>query len=196
MNKRIIYLLTLVFVTLLFAFFPRISFAQGNYSCVWNQFQGSCATSSHCDAGYHPGSFCLNLGTDEVNCRANQTVFRECSPDSTPAPPSGGGGSQNISSEILCGDGGINTAIGCIPFGNRAAMLRFFVTWGIGIGGGIAFLMLVIAGFQFMTSSGDPKKIQASKELVSAAIAGIVMLILSVFILRVIGVNILGVLGN
>lgn len=42
-----------------------------------------------------------------------------------------------------------------------------------------------------MTSSGDPNKLKAGQELLTAAISGIIMLIFSVFILKVIGVDIL-----
>ncbi len=49
-----------------------------------------------------------------------------------------------------------------------------------------------MAGFQITTSSGDPKRLQAGKELLTSAIAGLLLLILSAFILRLIGVDILG----
>jgi hypothetical protein len=53
----------------------------------------------------------------------------------------------------------------------------------VGFGGGIAFILMVYAGFMIMTSSGDPKRLTAGKELLTAAIA----------ILRLIGVELLGV---
>ncbi len=64
----------------------------------------------------------------------------------------------------------------------------------MGIAGGAAFLLIVVAGFQIITSSGDPKRLQAGKELLTAAIAGLVLLIFSLFILRLIGVDVLGIL--
>lgn len=89
---------------------------------------------------------------------------------------------------------GIDTAIGCVPaLSDSSSLSTFILNWAIGIGGGIAFLLILFAGFQIMTSSGDPQRLKAGQELLTAAISGIIMLIFSVFILRVIGVNILGI---
>lgn len=65
----------------------------------------------------------------------------------------------------------------------------------MGIGGGIALLLILVAGFQIMTSNGIPEKIQAGKELMTSAITGLLLLIFSVFILRFIGVDVLGLKG-
>ncbi len=94
---------------------------------------------------------------------------------------------------IQCGSGGINTAIGCIPYSDTNAFAGFFLRWGIGIGGGIAFLLIVYAGFMIMSSSGNPERLKAGQELLTSAIGGLILLIFSIFILRVIGVNILGI---
>ena len=115
----------------------------------------------------------------------------ECDPSGNgtcniPIPPS-------TSNTALCRDGvSINTAIGCIPVSNTNAFISFLLRWGIGIAGGIAFLLILFAGFQIITSGGDPKKLQAGKELLTSAIAGLLLLIFSIFILRLVGVNILG----
>lgn len=91
------------------------------------------------------------------------------------------------------GKKGIDTAIGCIPVENSDALIGFILRWAIGVGGGIAFLLIVFAGFQIMTSAGNPERLQAGRELLTSAIAGLILLIFSVFILRIIGVNILGI---
>jgi hypothetical protein len=97
----------------------------------------------------------------------------------------------------LCpGDTGIQTAIGCIPvLGGQQAFLEFILTWAIGVGGGIAFLLIVYAGFLIMTSQGNPERLKAGQELLTAAISGVVLLVLSVFILNIIGVKILEIPG-
>lgn len=91
-----------------------------------------------------------------------------------------------------CPGHAINTAIGCIPIGDTNEFVGFILRWAIGIGGGIAFLLIVVAGFQIMSSGGNPEKLQAGKELMTSAITGVIMLIFSVFILKVIGIDILG----
>lgn len=90
---------------------------------------------------------------------------------------------------------GIDTAIGCIPVEDTTAFVTFLLRWAVGIGGGIAFILLVVSGFMIMTGSGNPEKVQAGKELTTSAIMGLIMIIFSVFILKVIGVDILKLPG-
>lgn len=90
------------------------------------------------------------------------------------------------------GQGFVNTAIGCIPFDviNRTA--AFFLAWGIGIGGGVSLLVMSIASFQFALSGGNPQRVQSAKSLFMSALGGMLFLLLSVFLLRFIGVDVLG----
>ena len=106
-------------------------------------------------------------------------------------------GQQSLSSgsgSITCdGDGlTIDTAIGCIPIGDPAALSTFFLKWAVGIGGGIAFLLMLYAGFIIMTSTGNPEKIKSGQQLLTSAVAGLLMIVFSVFILRFIGIDLLG----
>lgn len=112
------------------------------------------------------------------------------------SPAGQGSTNQQPSAEVTCGSGtgtGINTAIGCIPINNTNALVNFILGWALGIAGGIAFLLILVAGFQITTSRGDPNRLKAGQELLTSAIAGLVLLIFSIFILRVIGFNILGI---
>lgn len=88
----------------------------------------------------------------------------------------------------------ITTAIGCIPT-NPTELIGVLLRIGTGIGGGIAFLLILFGGFQVITSTGNPEKLNAGKELVGSAITGLLLILFSVFILRIIGVNILGIPG-
>jgi hypothetical protein len=94
-----------------------------------------------------------------------------------------------------CEEGSINTAIGCIPINNTDEFIGFILKWAIGVGGGIAFLLIILAGFQIMTSAGNPDRLKAGQELMTSAIAGLILLIFSVFILKIIGVDILELPG-
>ncbi len=98
--------------------------------------------------------------------------------------------------DIKCGSNGISTAIGCIPVlapDDGASMVNFLIRWAIGIGGGIAFLLILYGGFMVMTSAGNPERLKAGQELLGSAISGVVLLIFSVFLLNLIGVKILGI---
>lgn len=89
--------------------------------------------------------------------------------------------------------GEIYTAIGCIPVISNPKFTEFLIKWGVGIGGLIAFLLIVYSGFLVMTSAGDPKKLAAGKQLITAAISGLILLITGAFLLRLFGVDILGI---
>jgi hypothetical protein len=92
-----------------------------------------------------------------------------------------------------CGSSGIDTAIGCLDVLNSSpeTFLGEILRWAVGVGSGIAFLFIVYSGFLIMTASGDPKKMQAGREVMTSAISGLVLIILSVFVLNIFGVDIL-----
>ena len=86
------------------------------------------------------------------------------------------------------------TAVGCIET-NPSKFIGQILGIGIGIGGGIAFLLILFGGFQILMSAGNPEKLNAGKELITSAVTGLLIIIFSIFILRVIGVNIFGLPG-
>lgn len=92
-----------------------------------------------------------------------------------------------------CGENSIETAIGCIPVSDTNQFMSWILGWAVGVGGGIAFLLIVYASFMIMTSQGDPTRLKAGQELLTSAISGLIMLIFSVFILNFIGIDILGI---
>lgn len=98
-----------------------------------------------------------------------------------------------VKSYLCDNETGIDTAIGCIPINDTTALMAFVLRWALGIAGGIAILLIIASAFIIMTASGDPKKTQGGKELLTAAISGLVLIIFSVFILQLIGVTILDI---
>ncbi len=58
----------------------------------------------------------------------------------------------------------------------------------LGLAGIILFIMLLTGGFKYITSGGDPKKLESAKNTLTYAIGGIVAVALSYLILRFIGV--------
>ncbi len=89
---------------------------------------------------------------------------------------------------------GIWTAIGCIQR-NSTSILQTFITLGLNIGGGVATIMLLIGGFTFSISQGDPKKTGEAKEMITSALIGLLFIIFSVTILQFIGVTVLHIPG-
>ena len=95
-----------------------------------------------------------------------------------------------------CGEDepGILTAIGCVrtsPVGFTKDFLRFM----LGIGGGLAFLMMLLGAFQMLTSAGNPDTLHAGRERLTSAIIGLLIIIFSVLLLQIVGVGILTIPG-
>lgn len=88
----------------------------------------------------------------------------------------------------------INTALGCVP-----VKIDSFVTWLLptlfGVAGGIAFLLMVYGFISLATSGGQPDKVKGAKETITSAITGLVVSIFSLFILRLIMVDIIKLPG-
>lgn len=89
----------------------------------------------------------------------------------------------------------INTALGCIPVKDTNEFVKWVLGWALGIAGGIAFLLILGSGFIIMTASGKPEQLQHGRELLTAAISGLILIIFSVFLLQLIGVQILNIPG-
>lgn len=107
----------------------------------------------------------------------------------------GGGGTGGPPTTCSSGMQGIDTALGCIPTENITEFIKWFLSWAIGIAGGIAFLLILSSGFQIMTSSGNPDKLKGGQEQLTAAVSGLMFIIFAVFLLRLIGVEILQIPG-
>jgi hypothetical protein len=89
------------------------------------------------------------------------------------------------------GEYGIDTAIGCIPVQNTTSFMAFMTRFAISIAGGIGFFLIIVASFQILASGGNADRLKSGKELLIAAVIGIVLAIFSVFVLEFIGVRIL-----
>lgn len=118
--------------------------------------------------------------------------------------------SQQSAGEAVCGsvkekqaectqcfnDGGAWTAFNCVgKGGDPGSFVAWLLQLGTGLGGGIAFLLILVSGFQRITSAGNPEKLHEAKELMTAAISGLLLIIFSIFLLRIIGVDILQLPG-
>lgn len=186
-------ILTLVFGIILSIslFFPQTSLAD----CRNKRFIFGC------DSGYNDcggGTCCLypNECSQYVEPDTNSSSSSDNQSASSSNSSSNSQGDPAASDPTCPGGTAINTAIGCINvLGDQEVFLGILLAWAVGIGGGIAFLLIVYAGFMIMTSSGNPERLKAGQELMTSAISGIVLLVFSIFILNVIGVKILQIPG-
>jgi len=87
------------------------------------------------------------------------------------------------------------TALGCLHTGNPQSFIAQILRIVLPIAGGIAFLLMIFGGLQIIFSGGNPDKVKAGKEMIVGALAGLLLIIFSVFILRVIGYDILRLPG-
>jgi len=63
------------------------------------------------------------------------------------------------------------------------AWLYYFI---VGVSGLAAFFMLIWGGFQWLTSAGSPAKISEAKDRIGSAILGLIIILASFLILKVI----------
>ena len=91
--------------------------------------------------------------------------------------------------------GGAWTAVGCIKADFSTTLQERLFPLFISFGGLISLGCIIYASFLLQTSMGEPEKITKAQELMTSCIAGLIMIIFSVFILRVIGVDILRLPG-
>lgn len=89
---------------------------------------------------------------------------------------------------------GVMTAIGCIPT-DPQALINSLLKYGVIAGGGIAFLLMILAAIQMITAEGNPNTIKTAQEKFYSAIIGLLLIIFSILLLQVIGVDILGLKG-
>lgn len=89
---------------------------------------------------------------------------------------------------------GVWTGLGCIRSDAKSFVVDF-LNIALGVAGGIALLLMVYGAFLVSVSAGDPKKADEGKEVITGAIAGLLFIIFSVFLLKFIGVDILKIPG-
>jgi hypothetical protein len=121
--------------------------------------------------------------------------------------------SSNLSAAKLCGvlssnseqnqcfnkcmkDGqGVWTALGCVSSDLSTVIKEKVFGWGVGLAGIISLFCIIYAAFQIQTSSGNAEKVKKAQELLTSCIMGLMLIIFSVFILKLIGIDILKIPG-
>lgn len=89
---------------------------------------------------------------------------------------------------------GIKTGLGCLPR-TPSGVTLWALRLAAQVAGGLALLFLLIGGAKWVTSAGDPKAVMEAKETITAALAGLILVVFSVLILKIIGYEILHLPG-
>lgn len=90
----------------------------------------------------------------------------------------------------------INTALGCISFdATGGGFIKSLLGIIIGLGGGFALLLILYGVFIVTTSAGIPEKLKEGKELITSAIAGLLFIIMAIFLMNLIGIQLLAIPG-
>lgn len=103
--------------------------------------------------------------------------------------------SDRTSCQACANGGGVYSGIGCIKTDLSQFVQETLFGLGIGLAGVLALLCIIYAAFQMQSSQGNPEKLKKAQELITSCIMGLMLIIFSVFILRLIGVNILRIPG-
>jgi hypothetical protein len=168
------------------------SWLDGRHSSMYLLY---CADSTACA----PQVF-DRLGAYTVALEVYNQITKNGAPLASPTPiptdntiPTGTTSTVKGSFPQTCGDG-IQTALGCLPF-TRDAFVSTLLSFIVGVSGGIALVIMLIGTFQIMTAAGDAKKVGKGRELFVAALTGLLFLIFSVSLLRIIAGNIIKLPG-
>lgn len=105
-------------------------------------------------------------------------------------------GSSDAGQCQSCADAsGVWTGLGCI-YGDAGRFIRETIFgFAVGLAGVVALICIIYAVFTLQTSRGNPEKVKKAQELLTSCIMGLMLILFSVFILRLIGVNILRIPG-
>ncbi len=185
----------------LFFVLPQLSFAGG---CTDNR---SICVNQSLPSGVKPGDVCGNstnyvYGSTSVCFGGASPCIPRCGlgdwwccdpkPGYTPvnkgpaAPPC----NQSDNGNCLSVETGVGT-ISTQPANFVNSIYRIL----LGLAGGVALLLIIGAGYQMMTSQGNPEKVKEARERLTSAIVGLLFIIFSFTILQIIGVQILQIPG-
>ncbi|MBI4225548.1 hypothetical protein HY612_00370 [Candidatus Roizmanbacteria bacterium] len=99
--------------------------------------------------------------------------------------------SKDYDSCVQCSDKGVWTGVGCVYSDFGRFITEKIFGWGIGLAGLIALLCIIYSAIIMQTSSGNPERIKKAQETLTSCIMGLMIIIFSVFILKLIGIDIL-----
>ena len=81
---------------------------------------------------------------------------------------------------------------GIATISNLSCIFFNVVGYALGFAGIVLFILLIVGGFRFITSGGDPKAVEGARKTLTSAVAGLVLILVSYLVLVLIK-NITGV---
>jgi len=90
--------------------------------------------------------------------------------------------------QVSASSGTAHTEFG--DFANVGTYVTAVLRWANPIIASLAVLMLIIAGYMYMTSQGNPDQIKKAKEIIIGVVLGVALLYLASLLFNTIGIDI------
>lgn len=74
---------------------------------------------------------------------------------------------------------------GKIRFESLGDVVSLLLQYLFPLAGFLLFILIVIGGFSWLTSAGDPKKVEAARNRITKAVVGFVLLFVSYWLVRI-----------
>jgi hypothetical protein len=74
-------------------------------------------------------------------------------------------------------------ASGIATISNLTCVFGRVVEYALGLAGIVLFILLIVGGFRFITSGGDPKAVEGARKTLTSAMAGLFIILISYLIL-------------
>jgi hypothetical protein len=172
-----------------------------NYSCACECPAGKVPTTDTCTAS---GNKANPSCGGECICDADEESIKKKKETNDNRSSTGSPYTFDLCSQVRSEDhtkcnhclqtDGIWTGLGCVSF-NPTGLVSNLLSIGIGLAGGFALLLLLYGSFLLATSAGNPDQVQKAQDVIGSAVTGLLFIVFSVVILRIIGVDILGIPG-
>lgn len=88
---------------------------------------------------------------------------------------------------------GVWTSLGCFSSDFYTLIKEKVFGYGVGLAGFFSFMCIIYSSFLIQTSAGSAEKIKKAQEMLTSCIMGLILIIFSIFVLKLIGINILGI---
>jgi len=166
----------------------------------WDPGRQCCAVDTNCSGEGGTGVVCTGkecLSDDTPTCSRNSYLNRYDKDLKACVSPTGASTPWLLNYANCDGEplSGIDTAIGCIRTDKLEETVNFILKWVLGISGGVILLLLIITGYNLLTSTGNPEKLQGVKENIVSIFSGLILIGFSLVLLKVIGADVLKLPG-